>query len=579
MRRNWLPKSIIILAIISWSIAVVWPVSPEAQAQEAVAEPGLTISGFVRDEAGPLAGAVVRIQSTHYKTVSGDDGAFVLTGVSTTNPVRVTVAAQGYFQNWADVTAGQQDVVITLKAHFTSDNPEYAWQSADNCGECHTAYHEWQADAHAQAAVNPRFITMYKGTDVHGNQSPLSGYSTGWPKLPDLSQPYFGPGFKIDFPDRDGNCASCHTPMASSLPTDNSCGWSGCHKDITAEYSEEIPESVTPTDLTGVAAEGISCDFCHKVGEVLLKPETGLPDPELTGIMSMRLFRPEEGEELLFGSVDDVAREADSFMPMHQESAFCAPCHYGVFNNKEVVIYGSYAEWLASPYSNPETGQTCQECHMPPVEAGNPLFPEDRPEAEKAYFVFHHQGGVPRQPDRIHNHQMRGAADQALLQNSVTMTTTAELVEGELQISVSITNDKTGHHVPTDSPLRHLILVVQASDADGNPLPLEDGPVLPEWAGNYAEQPGQLYAKILEDENTKEMPAFNFWAYVRVVSDTRIAAMATDTSQYRFAAPTEGPITVKAQLIYRRAFQQLMAWKGWNDPDIMMEEETITLSR
>ena len=30
-------------------------------------------------------------------------------------------------------------------------------------------------------------------------------------------------------------------------------------------------------------------------------------------------------------------------------------------------------------------------------------------------------------------------------------------------MQVSITNDRTGHHVPTDSPLRHLILLVQAS--------------------------------------------------------------------------------------------------------------------
>ena len=76
MRRNWLPKSIIILAIISWSLAVVLPGSPEAQAQEEVTEPGPTISGFVHDEAGPVAGAIVRVQSTNYKTVSADDGAF-----------------------------------------------------------------------------------------------------------------------------------------------------------------------------------------------------------------------------------------------------------------------------------------------------------------------------------------------------------------------------------------------------------------------------------------------------------------------------------------------------------------------
>jgi len=56
-------------------------------------------------------------------------------------------------------------------------------------------------DAHGRSAVNPRFLSMYNGTDVHGNQSPLTrfGYSRDYgrfPLPPDLSQPYFGPGCK-----------------------------------------------------------------------------------------------------------------------------------------------------------------------------------------------------------------------------------------------------------------------------------------------------------------------------------------------------------------------------------------------
>jgi hypothetical protein len=285
----------------------------------------------------------------------------------------------------------------------------------------------------------------------------------------------------------------------------------------------------------------------------------------------MRLHRPEPGQKLFFGSVDDVARPADSYAPIHQESAFCAPCHFGAFNRTEV--YSSYSEWLASPYSDPATGQTCQDCHMPPI-ADSAVFPEQKP-ADKAYFVFRHQGGVPRDPNTIHTHRMRGATDQDLLQNSVTMVTTAQAAGDELQVTVSITNDKTGHHAPTDVPLRHLILVVQARDGQGNLLPLRDGSTLPDWTGNYAAQPGKVFAKILEDEVTGESPAMAFWASIRVLTDTRIAALATDVTRYSFSAPENGPITVEARLIYRRAFQQLMLWKGWDDPDILMEEETI----
>jgi hypothetical protein len=509
--------------------------------------------------------------------VSAEDGSFTLTGLTSSRPFTVTAAARGYYIRWSRITPGQRDATITLERHTVGDNNEgYEWQSAEACGECHTAFHEWQADAHAQAAINPRFLTMYRGTDIHGNQSPTSGYSSGAPTPVDLSQPYYGPGFRLDFPDRTGNCATCHTPMASTLDTSNSCGWSGCHTDYTTEVSEDIPPGVNPVDAAGVAAEGISCDFCHKVGKVALDEETGLPAHDQPGILSIQLYRPNEGEELFFGSLDDVARPADSYLPLQAESAFCAPCHYGAIT--QTVIYNSFGEWLTSPYSDPETGRTCQECHMPPVEAGNTLFPEMVPEPPATYFVFPDKGGLKRRPNQIHTHKMLGPNDEAFLQNAVTMTATAWLEGDGVQVEVSLTNDQAGHHIPTDSPLRHLLLVVQATDAEGNQLPLSEGLTLPDWTGDYANRPGKAYAKILQDPLTGEVPTMNFWRPAQIITDTRLAALATDTNHYRFAAPAAGSITIEVRLFYRRAFQQLMEWKGWTDPDILMKAETIILS-
>ena len=59
------------------------------------------------------------------------------------------------------------------------------------------------------------------------------------------------------------------------------------------------------------------------------------------------------------------------------------------------------------------------------------------------------------------------------------------------------------------------------------------------------------------------------------MEDTRLAAMATDTRRYSFDLPAGQAATVKVRLVFRRAFQQLMEQKGWTDPDILMEEETI----
>ena len=322
--------------------------------------------------------------------------------------------------------------------------------------------------------------------------------------------------------------------------------------------------------MDGPAAEGISCEFCHKIGDVILDEETQLPLPDMPGILSYRLYRPNKGEDIFFGTLDDTPGD-DVYLPLMAESEFCAGCHYGVFGGVVGVgevtggtlIYNSYGEWLDSPYSDAETGQTCQDCHMPGGAA--------------EYFVYPEAGGMQRDPGQVHTHLMPGASDVNLLQNSATMTVTAEVDNGRLAVDVEVINDQTGHHLPTDAPIRSVMLVVQAKDADGAPLSLASGPTLPEWTGNYAGEPGRGYAKLLRDDWTGEMPTAAYWRPVTIVEDTRLAAMQTDVSRYEFEAP-DGAATVDVQLIFRRAFQELAEQKGWDDPDILMEHATIEIA-
>jgi hypothetical protein len=225
-----------------------------------------------------------------------------------------------------------------------------------------------------------------------------------------------------------------------------------------------------------------------------------------------------------------------------------------------VTIYNTYGEWLASAYSDPETGKTCQDCHMPVSEAN--------------WFVYPERGGFTRDYQELHNHTMLGVEDEILMQNSVTMTSTAERIGDQVQVRVSITNDKTGHHVPSDAPMRSLILVVEALDAEDNPLTLSEGSVNPDWSGDLGGLPGKTFAKILRDEWTGEAPTASFWRTLSLVEDTRIAALATDSSSYHFDAPA-GAVTVNVRLLFRRAFYELSQLKGWNDPDMLMEHETL----
>jgi hypothetical protein len=107
--------------------------------------------------------------------------------------------------------------------------------------------------------------------------------------------------------------------------------------------------------------------------------------------------------------------------------------------------------------------------------------------------------------------------------------------------------------------------------------------MIPAWGGEgdpadgyYAGQPGVLYAKILADYYTGEMPSYAYWRQTRLVSDNRIAALATDETSYEFLLPADdAPVTVNVRLLLRRAFIELMDLKGWDTPDILMEAQTV----
>jgi hypothetical protein len=563
MKIRWLASifGLTLLGLLIWA-ACTTPV-PSPPAAESPVSPG-TVSGVVLDEDGPVEGATVRVQATENSTVTAADGTFTLSGLSEGISVTISGWKDTYYcAKVEEVLPPASDITLTLIRYQTNDNPDYEWippTGEDSCASCKPGVTDiWLENAHAGAAGNPRFLTMYNGTDVGGNQSPLTrrGYSRDYgsfPLRPDPNKPYYGPGYKLDFPDTAGNCAACHTPGAA----------------IDAAYGTD------PNGVSGVNASGVHCDFCHKVADVQLNLDTGMPFPNMPGVLSMDVRRPfpedPERYQLFFGTFDDDnVPEEDTYLPLIESSEFCAPCHFGVF--WDTVIYNSFGEWLESPYSHLETGKTCQNCHMPA-----PAILDGQPMTNVAPDA----GGVERDPMTIHPHTQPGAADEELLQNSVTMTTTAQLEDDTIVVQVEITNDQTGHHVPTDHPARHLILLVQATNANGDSLTQLEGPRMPEWGGvgdpsegYYAGLPGKAFAKVLEELWTEISPSAAYWNPTLILEDNRLAAFATDVSTYTFAAPGDGEVTVEVTLLFRRAFIELIDQKGWDVHDIVMEQQTV----
>ena len=529
-----------------------------------------SITGLVIDQRGPVAGAHVRVHGTENKVTTDAAGHFVLSGIPTGKTVNISAWQLGYYCALAkDIKVPGQDVRLKLIRYQMTDNKKYEWIPPEgtkgSCVECHGAITEMSLkDAHMQSARNPRFLTMYYGTDREGNQSAPTRYNFGggvwkFTKIPQRRDPsgvYYGPGYVLDFPGTTGNCSSCHIPGAS------------------------LPYTVDPKTVKGADRYGVHCDFCHKVADVHLDPVTHMPKPHVPGVRAMPVRRPfindHERPQLFFGTFDDVnAAEGDTNLPLVKESQYCAACHFGVF--WDTVVYNSYGEWLSSPYSSPKSGKakTCQECHMPSpaIYKGNAIT-----------NIAPGKGGIERDPAAIHNHNM--TVDAELLRNSLTMDAAAKIQNGKVVVNVTLINDNTGHHIPTDSPLRHLILLVEARDSRGTVLKQLSGQRLPDWCGmgdvqkgHYAGFPGKAYAKLLKEKWTEVFPTGAYWNHTELVSDNRLAAFASDTSTYLFDPPEKGDAVISVKLLYRRAFIKLMEQKKWDIPDIVMARRQLILAR
>jgi hypothetical protein len=542
------------------------------------------VSGVVVEGGRPVPGATVRVKATGFQTLTDADGRFELSGFPAAAKVQVTAWADGYYIAGTAALPWRRDLTITLARYPSTDSPDYeflaplversavkdffqrtalavagkisvkdaffplAGKMELGCIDCHgeAMYGQWANGAHARGTANIRLMTMYNGTDVAGRQSPptVYGFSRDYgqfPLKPDPARPYYGPGFKLDFPDQAGNCADCHAPAAAL----------------------HDPAGTDLNLVTGLDALGSHCDFCHKIADARLDAATGLPPENLPGVLSLDLRRPAAGQQVFFGPYDDVDAGTDSLAPAQQASRACAPCHNASFWG--TPVYQSYAEWLASPY--PAEGVTCQSCHMAPSGANN--FAPGR-------------GGVQRDPATIFTHAFPGVADINLLRHTARLEMTAARGGDGVNVEISVTNENGGHHIPTDHPMRNIILIVEARDGAGDLLPLVSGPVVPAWGGtgdaadDYAGRPGRGYAKVLEELWTEISPSAAYWRQTVIREDTRLPARATDVSSYVFQSPPAGgAVTVKTRLIFRRAFKELAGQKGWQDPDILMNEISL----
>lgn len=276
----------------------------------------------------------------------------------------------------------------------------------------------------------------------------------------------------------EDECATCHMPMARE-----SARMAGELGSIFAH----LPIGVRDTEPDRLAADGVSCTFCHQIG-----PDRLGSTESFTG--GFVLSPPDEaGERRMFGPfhVDAgrtaVMRSATGMTPAEaphiRSSEMCATCHtlytHALGPNGEVVgqlpEQVPYLEWRYSAFQEEE--RSCQSCHMPAVMEPTRIaavLGEERVGFGRHTFLggnffmlrmlsrYRDELGVEALPQELEA-TAQATIRQLQQETAAVSIVRAGLVGGQLEVDVSVRN-LTGHKLPTGYPSRRAWLYLTVRD-------------------------------------------------------------------------------------------------------------------
>ena len=489
------------------------------------------VSGVVRDQLtlAPVPNAQVTLQTTNTKTITAADGSFVLDNAIGENLVIVS-GQKGYYNSSVTVNSPVPNIEILIESVPQDNNLNYNFIDPMVCSSCHPdQYDQWTGTPMSLAGVNTWVYDTYNGTGTPGGMG-------GFVYTRDSYLSVINP---------ESECASCHQPEP---------------------WIKEPFSALEPIDSISIGSmHGISCEVCHKIAHL------DESKPNFPGIYPgvVTYTRPSfQSSQIQYGVLADTDFNLFSLMRSSYQpqmtAVICASCHQdkndpdddGDFEEENGIISEpTYLEWLESPYSDlqSEYYATCVDCHMPSYGSS---------------FVCT-QINLQRDPSTIRSHNIKGTTPE-YLENAVELNINPQQSGNEVSVKVTITNNNTGHHVPTGVTIRNMILIIEAyTRNDSTPLNYISEQVIHELGGvgdpdegYYAGLPGKFYAKVIHDSSGNS-PTF-FTDAAGIIFDNRIPALGTDTSSYAFELPGTGEeYVIHARLIYRRSFRILVDAKQW----------------
>ncbi len=351
----------------------------------------------------------------------------------------------------AGVGAGAQEAGVdyaTLSLDADNFNP------ASRCGECHIdIYALWQQSMHANALSDPAFQATFMDERIQGDER-TKNY-----------------------------CIQCHAPAMHYNPA---------------------------LKLTSsLAAEGVTCDFCHSVQGVDLS-NTTKPFDVVWGKLKRGPLKDSRSP------VHDT-KHSDVFT----SGELCGGCHQ-MLNLNGVPIITTYAEWQEEYYE--KIGEnTCQDCHMP-LAAGFTVSPKHL-----------------KTKRRVNLHSFPGGHSRVQLLDALKLDILEESkMYGKMKVKLGLTNSGAGHFIPTGNPLRMVIVDFSAFDSRNRLIHNEQIELSRKFVGAGGEVLATDLAVLLDAS--------------KVTKDNRIAPGETKELVFEFVAPNEKILVdVTVTYAYRNA--------------------------
>jgi len=317
--------------------------------------------------------------------------------------------------DWIEAGAPAPDVVppepircVALEPR--SDSTMTFGHPEDDCASCHEEhFNQWAQSPHAYAWVDPVFHAMV-----------------------DLGQKQSG-GKLGQF------CVQCHTPIGMAT------GQTQVYFD---EKGQRHRQNIT--DIDDLAKQGVSCDVCHSISEVL--------EP-----VNARMIYSPNGERR--GTIVDPVEtpaHASVYSELHASSDLCGSCH-AVTTGRGALVEETYGEWAES--SAAEEGKQCQDCHMPTYRG------HAAPGAPERSLHDHHFVGVDVSllaEDEFPGYWEMRERTAALLRDAATLEADWNPTMGNLDVSIT---NLAGHAFPSGATAeRQLWLEVILTDSGGKVL-------------------------------------------------------------------------------------------------------------